>query len=187
MKALHYTALLLLFCFTSCVTLEKSIDKITQSEVNAKLANQAIKDKYELVSASDCSKWFPIQEKIVTRVDTVKTTVTIPGKEIQCPETVDTQTGKKYIPVVKCPDTHYEQQTIRELTEKTQESTAKVRILELKNEKAELAIKIQFEEIARLNENIAKAEQEKSRYLKALGIIAFLAVVAIVLKFFKPF
>src|SRR5690606_9829361 len=60
-----------------------------------------------------------------TRIDTVTQTVTIPGAEVDCPETTDKATGKTYIPRVKCPDTTYEQKTIREQQVRIQESRAK--------------------------------------------------------------
>jgi hypothetical protein len=179
--------ILLLLLISSCISTEKAARKATKDEEAAKYTNGLIKAKYPLVSSSDCAEWYPIKEKIVTKRDTVKTLVTVPGDSIPCPPVKDEKTGKVYTPKVKCPDVSYFQEQITELTEKTQESTAKVETANLTINRLAADTTAKAATIKQTQQQAADYKAERNKAYWALGIVAVVIGGFIVLKFLKPF
>lgn len=167
---------LLLLMVSSCISTEKAADKATKDEAAAKYTNALIKAKHPLVSASDCAEWYPIKETVITKRDTIRKEVTIPGDSIPCPPVTDTKTGKVYVPKVKCPDVSYFQEQITELTEKTQESTAKVETanLTINKVKAELLAE-KAAHLLTMEERDKYKKQRNQAYIGLLVLGIFLA------------
>jgi hypothetical protein len=186
MKPLY--TLLLLLCFTACTpSLNKALHVALKDNTNATVTQTRLNSSYPLIVAHNAATLFPVREKVITKTDTIRKTVTLPGEVLECPETVDTKTGKVYTPTVKCPDHTYEQQTIKELTERTQESTAKVEALTLEREAARDTVQVRDKTIKEQQGHIKDIEKENRTYFWGLIIAGLVVAGLVVLKVLKPF
>lgn len=125
----HIYLILLLVLVSSCLTLERAVNKVTENEASAGVALHSIKEKQPLASARFNKTAYPIVPKTTIVRDTILEKVVIPGDSIECPPTVPT--GLLWPPVtppkpvkVKCPDVEYYTKTIIEQSNTISENTA---------------------------------------------------------------
>src|SRR5699024_5996851 len=97
-------------------------------------AEELRKDKHKLLALELCADLGEVKETIETVTDTVVKVVTLPGIELDCPETTNPTTGEKYTPKVKCPDVETEVRYINTTQTVTKENTFRVDALTLRNQ-----------------------------------------------------
>ncbi|WP_187260723.1 hypothetical protein [Pontibacter beigongshangensis] len=125
MKHRHILAIIwILILLSSCVSGKRAVKELR-------------KDKHKLLALELCADLGEIKETIETVTDTVVKVVTLPGIELDCPETTNPTTGEKYTPKVKCPDVQQEVKYIRTKETITKENTFRVDALTLRNGKLE--------------------------------------------------
>ena len=175
MRKLYF--ILLAILASSCTTPGK-VEKwlLTKPKAKTEPIVTGYLDWNKLFAATYNARNFPIQEKVITKRDTVKTLVTVPGDSIPCPPVKDTKTGKVYTPKVKCPDVSYFQEQITELTEKTQESSAKADMWRLRSDSTNA---LNSELQSQLEQETSEKQDYRTQRNWLAGILAGLIVLVI--------
>lgn len=153
--------ILLILLLLGCTPkLEKALKVVTKTETNAKVGQQEIYSAFPKVPADFAAAVFPVKEKMTVVRDTIRTTVTIPGKRIPCPGVTGAD-GKTFHSYVQCPDCVYEQTTIRELETRIQENTALVLARQRQINEMEAEAGMSLEQINKQRNEIETLKAEK--------------------------
>lgn len=215
MKVLLYTIVLcgLILMMGSCVSLDKAVEKVTENEGNAKVANQAIKEKWEQVVAANCATWYPIKESTETDTETITGNSEELKKELRQTQALADSLKQAMLKIPVKPECRPEVlvrdnvirqlqsriQTLNSLAEnlradvqrvtttKTQESRALARELEVERDRFKDSLNVEKTRHHETQVQLDQTEKKANTYFWGLVAVGVIGMVLLALKFFKPF